>query len=144
MPNTDGGELTSSGGFVDNTEVLEASNLTGILSGLPLTIVKVSGGGYDRVVEIVVSIIEQQILPNQAYLICLLRYRVHLGKRGCEWAKSKARWGIKKKMDLMCALAQMCCDRGLVSSVRGAGSHSAGRGLDMQRWWRWLLSMLRV
>ena len=63
----------SSGGFVDDTEDLEASNLTGILSGLSLSVIKVSGNGDDCVARIVVNI-KRQILWNQTYLTFLLRY----------------------------------------------------------------------
>ena len=56
----------SSGGFVDDTEDLEASNLTSILCGLSLSIVEVSGDGNDCVAKtsnLVYTRITYELLP---------------------------------------------------------------------------------
>ena len=56
----------SSGGFVDDKEDLEASNLTSILCGLSLSIIEVSGDGYDCVAKtsnLVYTRITYELLP---------------------------------------------------------------------------------
>ena len=56
----------SSGGFVDDTEDIETSNLTSILCGLKLSIVEVSGDGYDCVAKslnLVYTRITYKLLP---------------------------------------------------------------------------------
>ena len=61
----------SSGGFVGDTEVLEAGNPTSILGELSLSVIKVSGSGDDRMARIVVNI-KQRVFTESNVADCFV------------------------------------------------------------------------